>query len=150
MGFVAAASVTLLAAPLGLAASILLSSLGFVMQTVGLKDGHTVIVCTCAAVASISTGTRPASPEACGSGAPPPRPCTGRAGVLVGVLGLGESLPSTLPLKVVRLLAWGLILLGVSALASGQGAIPGHCWPPALGEGLARCQGLLQPAWGLL
>ena len=56
VGFVAAASVTLLAAPLGLACSILLSSLGFVLQTVGLKDGHTLIVCTCAAVASISTG----------------------------------------------------------------------------------------------
>ena len=61
MGFVAAASVTLLAAPLGLGCSILLSSLGFVLQTVGLKDGHTLVVCTCAAVASISTG-RPLVP----------------------------------------------------------------------------------------
>ena len=56
VGFVAASSTTVLAAPLGLAGSLLLSSLGFVLQTVGLKDGHTLIVCTCAAVASISTG----------------------------------------------------------------------------------------------
>lgn len=44
--------------PLGLLCSALLSSLGFMLQTLGLKDGNTVAVCTCAAVASMSTGLR--------------------------------------------------------------------------------------------
>lgn len=44
--------------PLGLAASILMSSLGFMLQTLGLKDGNTVVVCTCAAVSSMATGER--------------------------------------------------------------------------------------------
>ena len=42
--------------PVGLAASILMSSLGFMLQTLGLKDGNTIVVCTCAAVASMATG----------------------------------------------------------------------------------------------
>ena len=42
--------------PLGLLCSALLSSLGFMLQTLGLKDGNTVAVCTCAAVASMGTG----------------------------------------------------------------------------------------------
>ena len=47
---------TWVAFPLGMAASVLLSSLGFMLQTLGLKDGNTVIVCTCAAVSSMATG----------------------------------------------------------------------------------------------
>ena len=39
----------------------------------------------------------------------------------MGVLGLGEALPSTLVLGALRLSAWALILLGTAALASGQG-----------------------------
>ena len=42
--------------PLGLICSAMLSSLGFMLQTLGLKDGNTVAVCTCAAVASMGTG----------------------------------------------------------------------------------------------
>ena len=48
-----------LAFPVGLAGSILMSSLGFMLQTLGLKDGNTVIVCTCAAVSSMGTGCQP-------------------------------------------------------------------------------------------
>jgi len=36
--------------------SITFSSLGFMLQTLGFKDGHSVIVCTCAAVSSMVTG----------------------------------------------------------------------------------------------
>ncbi len=36
--------------------SIVFSSLGFMLQTLGFKDGHSVIVCTCAAVSSMVTG----------------------------------------------------------------------------------------------
>lgn len=46
-----------IAFPTGLMISVLMSSLGFMLQTLGLKDGNTVIVCTCAAVASMATGT---------------------------------------------------------------------------------------------
>ena len=46
-------------------------------------------------------------------------PCS--PGVVVGVVGLGEEMPSTVTLSAARLLAWAMILLGVSALASGQG-----------------------------
>ena len=48
----------------------------------------------------------------------------GCAGVVVGVIGLGEEMPSTVTLSAVRLLAWAMILLGVTALASGQGQAP--------------------------
>ena len=55
--------------PTGLAGSVALSSSGFVLQTCGLKEGSTVVVCTCAAVSSMVMG------------------------VAVGLLGLGEPLP---------------------------------------------------------
>lgn len=45
-----------LAFPAGLIVSVLVSSLGFMLQTLGLKEGNTVIVCTCAAVSSMATG----------------------------------------------------------------------------------------------
>ena len=48
---------------LGLAASVAATSAGFVLQTCGLKDGNTVVVCTCAAVSSMVTGQ-----QAAGSG----------------------------------------------------------------------------------
>ena len=44
------------------------------------------------------------------------------AGVLVGMLALGEGLPSSRSLGAARLLSWLLLIAGVSALASGQGA----------------------------
>lgn len=43
------------------------------------------------------------------------------AGVLVGLLALGESLPSSPSQRYVRLLSWLLIALGVALLANGQG-----------------------------
>ena len=55
-GFLLARRLTWLAAPTGLCMSIVFSSLGFMLQTLGFKDGHSVIVCTCAAVSSMVTG----------------------------------------------------------------------------------------------
>ena len=55
-GFLLARRLTWLAAPAGLCMSIVFSSLGFMLQTLGFKDGHSVIVCTCAAVSSMVTG----------------------------------------------------------------------------------------------
>jgi len=48
--------------------------------------------------------------------------------VLVGMLALGEGLPSTRSLGAARLLAWALLIAGVSALASGQGGRPAADW----------------------
>lgn len=55
-GFLLAARASWTAAPMGLAASVGLSSAGFALQTLGFKDGNTVVVCTCAAVSSMVTG----------------------------------------------------------------------------------------------
>ncbi len=44
------------------------------------------------------------------------------AGVLVGLLALGEGMPSTLRMQALRLLSWLCITAGVSALAGGKGA----------------------------
>lgn len=46
------------------------------------------------------------------------------AGVLVGLLALGERLPRSLAMRALRLLSWTAIAIGVSALAGGQGAAP--------------------------
>ena len=56
LGFNLARTSTWLAAPLGLLVGVGFTSLGFVLQTLGLKDGNTVVVCTCASVSSIGTG----------------------------------------------------------------------------------------------
>ena len=85
--------------PFGLTASIVLSGTGFVLQTCGLKEGSTVIVCTCVAVTSMVTG------------------------VVVGLLGLNEALPSSLLSASVRLCSWNMILIGVVVLASGPGGM---------------------------
>lgn len=85
--------------PFGLLCSIGLSSSGFILQTCGLKEGSTVVVCTCVAVTSMVTG------------------------VLVGILGLGETLPGSNTVTMIRLLSWNLILIGVVALASGPGGM---------------------------
>ncbi|CAL8470432.1 g9974 [Coccomyxa elongata] len=100
-GFLLAARVSWTAAPAGLAASICLSSTGFALQTLGFKDGNTVVVCTCAAVSSMVTG------------------------VLVGLLALDERLPRSLSMRALRLLSWVAIALGVGALAGGKGGL-GH------------------------
>ncbi len=47
----------------------------------------------------------------------------GVAGVLVGILALGEGLPSSRSLGAARLLSWLLLIVGVSALAQGHGAL---------------------------
>ncbi|KAK9791155.1 hypothetical protein WJX73_006607 [Symbiochloris irregularis] len=99
LGFNLARSSTWVAAPVGLLVGVGFTSLGFVLQTLGLKDGNTVVVCTCASVSSIGTG------------------------VVVGVLGLQEPMPSTLSLQALRLLSWLLILLGIAALATGQSGV---------------------------
>ena len=43
------------------------------------------------------------------------------AGVLVGIVVMGEPLPSTFNLLVLRLLSWLVTIAGVSALANGKG-----------------------------
>jgi len=102
-----------LAAPMGLAASVGLTSLGFALQTRGLKDGNTVVVCTCAAVAAMITG------------------------VVVGLVGLGEHLPTHTRGRVAQFASWAAILMGVAVL-SGAGAhvqVPKRVWawlPPWL------------------
>lgn len=85
--------------PFGLACSVGLSSTGFILQTCGLKEGSTVVVCTCVAVTSMVTG------------------------VVVGLLGLGEGMPGSFWAVAVRLCSWNLIGLGVVALASGPGGM---------------------------
>lgn len=86
-------------APFGLIASIALSATGFVLQTCGLKEGSAVVVCTCVAVTSMLTG------------------------VVVGILGLGETLPGSFAANAIRLASWNMILVGVVALAAGQGGM---------------------------
>ena len=44
------------------------------------------------------------------------------AGIVVGLLALGEGMPSTLRMQALRLLSWLCIIAGVSALAGGKGA----------------------------
>lgn len=46
---------------------------------------------------------------------------TGLAGVVVGLLALGEGMPSTFRLQALRLASWLCITAGVSALAGGRG-----------------------------
>lgn len=83
----------------GLLSSVSLSTSGFVLQTKGLKDGSTVVVCTCVAVSSMVLG------------------------VLIGILGLAESVSGTLGAITLRIVSWMLILLGVVMLASGTAGI---------------------------
>lgn len=101
--------------PFGIAWSIFLSSQGFVLQTKGLKEGATVVVCTCVAVTSMV------------------------AGVLIGLLGLGEGMPGSWLASIVRLDSWLMILIGVGLLAAGPGGamdllgyclqrLPASCW----------------------
>lgn len=84
---------------LGLLGSVFLSSTGFVLQTMGLKEGSTVVVCTCAAVSSMITG------------------------VLVGMIGLAEPLPDGNTAMLIRLSSWTAVLVGVISLANGAGGL---------------------------
>lgn len=85
--------------PFGLAGSVALSGTGFVLQTCGLKEGATVVVCTCVAVTAMVTG------------------------VVVGILGLGESMPGSFIATTIRVCSWSMILIGVVGLASGPGGM---------------------------
>lgn len=52
------------------------------------------------------------------------------AGVVVGLLALGESLPTTQRGRSLRLAAWLCIAAGVALLANGQGEQPAHLLCP--------------------
>ncbi|RWR78075.1 putative magnesium transporter NIPA9 [Cinnamomum micranthum f. kanehirae] len=80
--------------PMCISISICCSGTGFVYQTRGLKHGRAIVVSTCAAVASIVTG------------------------VVAGILALGERLPSTPLSRLLLLLGWVLIIVGVILLVS--------------------------------
>lgn len=80
--------------PLSVAISICCSGSGFFYQTRGLKHGRAIVVSTCAAVASIVTG------------------------VLAGMFALGERLPAAPGARLVLLLGWLLIIVGVVLLVS--------------------------------
>ncbi|KAF7830453.1 putative magnesium transporter NIPA9 isoform X1 [Senna tora] len=75
--------------PVCIIISVCCSGTGFFYQTSGLKHGRAIIVSTCAAVASILTG------------------------VLAGMLALGERLPSAPKARLLLLLGWLLIIVGV-------------------------------------
>jgi uncharacterized membrane protein len=123
-------------APFGLGASVALSGTGFVLQTCGLKEGSTVVVCTCVAVTSMATG------------------------VAVGLLGLGEPLPGSLAAGAARLLSWAMILGGVVALAAGPAGVrelaalalqrlPDRAWRLLPPEAAARVKGWSAAGRGL-
>ncbi|KAL0330688.1 UNVERIFIED_CONTAM: putative magnesium transporter NIPA9 [Sesamum angustifolium] len=80
--------------PICIAISISCSASGFVYQTRGLKHGRAIVVSTCGAVASIVTG------------------------VLAGMLALGERLPSAPLGRLILLLGWLFIILGVILLVT--------------------------------
>ncbi|GLI64266.1 hypothetical protein VaNZ11_007481 [Volvox africanus] len=98
-GFILAVKLSVVWIPLGLAASVGLTSSGFLLQTRGLKAGNTVVVCVAAATSSMICG------------------------VLAGMVALDEKLPTGHGMKVVRLSSWLCILLGVSCLAGGTEAL---------------------------
>uniref|UniRef100_A0A1D1ZVW1 Probable magnesium transporter n=1 Tax=Auxenochlorella protothecoides TaxID=3075 RepID=A0A1D1ZVW1_AUXPR len=95
-GFTLAAAWGPAAAALGLAASLALSSTGFALQTLGLKDGATVVVCTSAAVGAMLSG------------------------VGVGMLVLGERLPAGRGAAAARLAGWLAVGAGVAGLSAGE------------------------------
>lgn len=80
--------------PICVAISIACSGSGFVCQTRGLKHGRAIVVSTCAAVASIVTG------------------------VFAGMFALGERLPSAPSARLMLLLGWLFIILGVILLVT--------------------------------
>jgi len=114
-GFLMAAGRRWTWAPFGMMCGIGLSSYGFVLQTCGLKEGSAVIVCTCVAVISMVIG------------------------VLVGIVGLAESLPSSSGAIIVRVWSWICILYGIIVLSGGTKLlkemaahlvqlVPAHVW----------------------
>lgn len=63
------------------------------------------------------------------------------AGVVVGLLALGESLPPEFSMKFLRLLSWLVTMIGVSALANGKGKF---CYLSAMEVQLIEIPKLLQ------
>ena len=55
-GFMLASRGSALWTPAGVLCSVALSGAGVLTQTRGLKDGNSVVVCTCAAVSSMASG----------------------------------------------------------------------------------------------
>ncbi len=55
-GFMLASRSSGLWTPAGILCSVALSAAGVLTQTRGLKDGNSVVVCTCAAVSSMASG----------------------------------------------------------------------------------------------
>ncbi|WZZ91510.1 hypothetical protein YC2023_120089 [Brassica napus] len=80
--------------PICISISICCSGTGFFYQTRGLKHGRAIVVSTCAAVASIVTG------------------------VVAGMFALGEKLPTSPSGRLLLLLGWLLIMLGVVLLVT--------------------------------
>jgi len=83
--------------PLGVLGSVVLSSGGMVWQTMGLKDGNSVLVCTMASVATMVVG------------------------MVAGIVALGERFPSRTGPLLVRLLSCAAIIVG--SIALGQGGV---------------------------
>ncbi|XP_028807050.1 probable magnesium transporter NIPA9 isoform X1 [Neltuma alba] len=82
--------------PVCILISVCCSGTGFFYQTSGLKHGRAIIVSTCAAVASILTG------------------------VVAGMLALGERLPSAPKARLLLLLGWFFIIVGVILLVGSR------------------------------
>jgi len=80
---------------LGVGASMTLSTYGILWQTRGLRDGHSMVVCTAAAAATIVAAT------------------------IIGLTALGESLPATRGHQALRLLGCAAILAGTTILGQG-------------------------------
>ncbi|CAD7701510.1 unnamed protein product [Ostreobium quekettii] len=91
--------VSLLFAPLGLAFAAFFTSSGFVLQTKGLKDGNTVMVCTFLSVSSMVSG------------------------VLIGLLALDEKLPATRGAQTIQFLSWVCLLGGATVSNTGPEAL---------------------------
>ncbi|KAG9145589.1 hypothetical protein Leryth_021547 [Lithospermum erythrorhizon] len=110
--------------PVCISISICCSGSGFVYQTRGLKHGRAIVVSTCAAVASIVTG------------------------VLAGMLALGEKLPSAPMARLLLLLGWLCIILGVVLLVSSTKLIRGlpRPWRRLVRTGLERSASHRHPA----
>ncbi|KAJ1689376.1 hypothetical protein LUZ63_013531 [Rhynchospora breviuscula] len=93
MGFVLSDK-SFLMVPLAIGISVICSAGGFVYQTRGLKHGRAIVVSTCTSVASIITG------------------------VVVGMIALGEKMPSDRIGRLFLMTGWFLIIFGVILLVS--------------------------------
>lgn len=83
-----------LVAGLGLMLSVVLTSTGLLVQTEALKDGRSVVVCTCTEAALMITA------------------------MVYGVYALGERMPATRAMQLLRYSSWIVIVVGISALSS--------------------------------